>query len=238
MNKTKIDSCDLTCNPITGCLRGCSYCYAKRIYSRFHWSFKPAFHPERLAELSSLGPPTEKNNKTRKPWIVKAFPNNWLIFSCSVSDFFAPWTKVEWRDAVLESIQNCQTKHIFQFLTKNPENVADSILETSYPDNVWIGTTVTNSEETYRLQYLKYFNCGVRFVFFEPLLSLIDISDYVQWIDWIVIGKLTGSKRVTLNPYWVTHLLNQALINRIPVIVKKNVEWPEKIQNFPITRRY
>ena len=33
--KTKIDWCDSTWNPVTGCLHGCEYCYARRIVERF-----------------------------------------------------------------------------------------------------------------------------------------------------------------------------------------------------------
>lgn len=35
MEKTKIDWADSTWNPVTGCLHGCEYCYAKRIARRF-----------------------------------------------------------------------------------------------------------------------------------------------------------------------------------------------------------
>lgn len=35
MNKTKIDQCDSTWNPVTGCLHGCEYCYARGIANRF-----------------------------------------------------------------------------------------------------------------------------------------------------------------------------------------------------------
>lgn len=35
MNKTKIDWCDSTWNPVTGCLHGCEYCYARKIAKRF-----------------------------------------------------------------------------------------------------------------------------------------------------------------------------------------------------------
>lgn len=35
MNKTKIDWCDSTWNPVTGCLHECEYCYARRIAERF-----------------------------------------------------------------------------------------------------------------------------------------------------------------------------------------------------------
>ena len=35
MNKTKIEWADATWNPVTGCLHGCEYCYARRIAERF-----------------------------------------------------------------------------------------------------------------------------------------------------------------------------------------------------------
>jgi len=35
MNKSKIEWCDMTWNPITGCLHQCEYCYAKGIANRF-----------------------------------------------------------------------------------------------------------------------------------------------------------------------------------------------------------
>ena len=33
--KTKIDWCDATWNPVTGCMHGCEYCYARKIAERF-----------------------------------------------------------------------------------------------------------------------------------------------------------------------------------------------------------
>ena len=35
MNDTKIEWCDMTWNPVTGCLHGCEYCYAKKVAHRF-----------------------------------------------------------------------------------------------------------------------------------------------------------------------------------------------------------
>lgn len=35
MEKTKIDWCDSSWNPVTGCLHGCEYCYARGIAERF-----------------------------------------------------------------------------------------------------------------------------------------------------------------------------------------------------------
>jgi len=36
MNKTKIEYVNYTWNPLAGCKRGCSYCYARKIHQRFH----------------------------------------------------------------------------------------------------------------------------------------------------------------------------------------------------------
>lgn len=35
MNKSKIEWCDSTWNPVTGCLHNCEYCYARKIANRF-----------------------------------------------------------------------------------------------------------------------------------------------------------------------------------------------------------
>ncbi len=42
MNKTKIEWCDATWNPVTGCLHDCEYCYARKIANRFGgWKYTP-----------------------------------------------------------------------------------------------------------------------------------------------------------------------------------------------------
>ena len=35
MQKSNIEWCDSTWNPVTGCKHGCEYCYARRIAARF-----------------------------------------------------------------------------------------------------------------------------------------------------------------------------------------------------------
>ena len=35
MQRTKIEWCDSTWNPVTGCLHECEYCYARKIAHRF-----------------------------------------------------------------------------------------------------------------------------------------------------------------------------------------------------------
>lgn len=40
MNKTNIEWCESTWNPVTGCVHGCEYCYARQIVNRFSTSNK------------------------------------------------------------------------------------------------------------------------------------------------------------------------------------------------------
>jgi protein gp37 len=213
MNKTKIDWTNYSWNPITGCLHGCWYCYAKKLFTRFHKPFTPSFYPERLKE----------------PWQLKK-PSK--IFVCSVSDLFAPWTPTEWRDAVLQSIFECPVKHTFQLLTKNPERIPPI----HFPNNVWVGATITRQFEAHKIMDLLEVDAKVKFVSFEPLLE--DISFFMEGIQWAIIGKLTGSRRVKLKKEWVYNLLGQLKAHNIPVFMKFNLcppfERSELIQEFPM----
>lgn len=223
MNKTKIEWTDFSWNPITGCKHGCWYCYAKKLSQRFKKifpnGFEPSFYPERLKE----------------PWELKK-PSK--IFVCSIADLFAPWTPAEWVYRVFDSMLGCPG-HTFQLLTKNPERI-NSVLDgyvpnwKTLPQNFWVGTTVTGENGDWKnIEEIKRVNAKVRFASFEPLLGLIPGEICLDGLQWVIIGKLTGSKRVKLDNYWVLRILNEARSHDIPVFVKNNVGWSEKIQEFP-----
>lgn len=205
---------DWTWNPISGCLHGCWFCYARKMYRRFpalgNPDFVPMFFPERLKELGLLKKPSK-------------------IFVCSTADLFASWTKSEWRNAVLEKVYQ-YPQHTYQLLTKQPQNILPNY---HFGSNVWVGCTVTGVGDIHLIKYIKRLRrCGVRFVSFEPLLVPVDVD--LSGIDWIIIGKLTGSKKVPLNKKAVSDLILQAREKGIPVFVKNNVGWRKKIQEFPI----
>jgi protein gp37 len=210
MNRTKIEWTNYSWNPIVGCKHGCWYCYAKKLAQRFPKKFpngfNPTFHPERLEEPYELKKPSK-------------------IFVCSVADIFALWTPEAWRDAVLDAIFKCPTKHIFQLLTKNPERIPDI----QFPDNVWVGTTVTNEDlsNDYRnISKIVKVRAKVRFVSFEPLLGRLPFAISLRGVDWIIIGKLTGSKKIELKETWVEDIIHKTIHNNIPVFMKNNLVPP------------
>lgn len=61
MKKTKIEWCDSTWNPVTGCLHGCEYCYARRIVNRFGgWFYTPGMAAMNIAEDKTYIAPVKK----------------------------------------------------------------------------------------------------------------------------------------------------------------------------------
>lgn len=212
MNKTKIEWTDYTWNPITGCKHECFYCYAKKLFTRFGKSFEPTFYPERLEELKKLKKPAK-------------------IFVCSVADLFAEWTPGEWRYAVLDEIEKPKYNHLtFQLLTKNPENI-----RVRAKDNIWIGATITKQSEMQKAYDLVFDYEGKKFLSFEPILERIDIAPVkcINAIDWIIVGKLTGSRKVELDLDWINLLIEETREANIPIFLKNNINWHIKIQEFP-----
>ena len=147
--RTKIDWCDATWNPVTGCLHGCEYCYARRIAERFR--AREIYDPEcqcqrHLIERGMLTG-TRKPLELDYPWDQKnkdgsitnaAYPfgfdptfhrykldepQRWkkprTIFVCSMADLFGDWVPDEW---IAEVFRACEAapQHRYLFLTKNP----------------------------------------------------------------------------------------------------------------------
>jgi len=136
---------------------------------------------------------------------------------------------------VLESIRLCPVKHTFQLLTKNPERIPNI----QFPDNVWIGCTVTQPSELDLIDSIKKVKAKVRFASFEPLLGSINMLniDKLSGIEWAIIGKLTGSRKVQLQPQWVYGLVDALKAAGVPYFMKNNLypvipkeaitrEWP------------
>lgn len=133
-------------------------------------------------------------------------------------------------------------KHTFQLLTKNPERIP---LDYEFPKNFWIGTTVTCAnrwdgdsvqKDWINLEHIKKVKCGVRFASFEPLLGMLPKEISLDGLDWIIIGKLTGSRKVKLDHRWVSRISVEAGDLGIPIFLKNNLlkDHPfPRIQQFP-----
>lgn len=251
MNKTKIDWCDSTWNPVTGCLHGCGYCYARSIATRFGgnalgvnhvmnepfvakgkvqpypFGFVPTFHRYRLNE-----------------YIGKKGRN---IFVCSMADLFGSWVPDSWIEEVFASCEKAP-QHNYLFLTKNP--VRYSLLQDKEKlikkPNMWYGNSITNKEQMEIADYETGLLGGKARTFFsiEPLLEDITQSEYWEnscgkcYMDWVIIGAETGIRKDKIAPErkWVENIVNDCEKEDIPVFMKSSLAdiWGEPlIQEFP-----
>ncbi len=112
-----------------------------------------------------------------------------LIFTCSWSDWNNPEADI-WRPEAWEIVRRCPDL-IFQILTKLPQRMPDHL--PSYWDEIkercWVGVSAGYQEAADEMiKYLKLIDAPHRFVSYEPSLGLVDWSEYVGVIDWLISG--------------------------------------------------
>jgi protein gp37 len=181
VNRTKIEYCDYTWNPITGCRHGCSYCYARHIAARYHLyggSFEPQFHPKQLEPNGSETNPRTPTD-TKKPS---------SIFVCDMGDIFSPGTKKEWREKVKAACDKAPW-HTYLWLTKSANGRPRGYDETWVRSNWWLGATITGPEDAYRQEVCEGENIWYSY---EPLLGIPDLHDTWE-AKQVVIGAATKS---------------------------------------------
>ena len=216
MNKTKIEWTEWTWNPVVGCQRGCHYCYARKIFQRFHKSNKftdVRLYPERLEQPLRIKKPSK-------------------IFVGSMCDLFAEWTPIEYIKKVMEVVKQCP-HHTFQFLTKSPFGYRRI---KKYPKNCWLGITVTSNRDWGQaVRLVKVKRDNLKFISIEPILGKIDTS-YFSLCDWVILGGLTP-KPIHKQQWIKDFLYNNRKLN-LPIFMKNNLNWRGKLrQEFPIICR-
>jgi protein gp37 len=105
-------------------------------------------------------------------------------------------------------------------LTKRADRLADLSEELPWPENLWIGTTVEDSDHLDRLDYLRRVPGAVRFVSFEPLLSELPSVD-LTGIHWVIVGGESGSKARQMDIQWARDLRDRSLELNIPFFFKQ-----------------
>ncbi len=216
--KDSIHWADYTWNPITGCLRGCNYCYARKMAHRFKRSFEPTLHPERLDEPAKLRKPSK-------------------IFVCSVSDLLGAGVKTGWIHDVIEAI-NAAPWHTYQILTKDPFRL-QCLLKgytphiTSWP--VWLGATATDqaSWDMACGELSKLPTSVVRWISAEPMLAHIWPHGWMP--DWVVIGGLSGhGKKAAASSAEHGRVLEDHLsLLKVPVFEKDSLGRDKPVHGWP-----
>ena len=229
MDKTKIDWADASWNPVTGCMRGCEYCYARRIAERF--GAREIYDPEcqcqrHLIErgmLTGTGKPLELDypweQKNKDGSITNAAypfgfeptfrryrldePKRWkkprTIFVCSMADLFGDWVPDEWIEQVFEACE-AAPQHKYMFLTKNGKRYLELARKGIMPD---ADNFWYGCSVTRPDAPFFFSNKCKTFASIEPILEPFDWTPGLKHIglpDWIIVGAETGNRKNKVRP--------------------------------------
>lgn len=242
MQKSRIEWCDSTWNPVTGCRHGCEYCYARRIAARFGGHTDVLYaseHPEEYkgAQIHVLdGPLLNGDSKAHYPFGFEPTLLRYkldepqhrrdaqTIFVCSMADLFGRWVPTRWIRDVLDACQKAP-QHRYIFLTKNPARYLelDKMALLPHGDNFWYGSTATNPETDLMAWAEDYHT----FVSIEPLLGPFGRpqTGALHDIDWFIIGAETGNRKGKVTPEreWVREVVDYCSASGKPVFMKDSL---------------
>ena len=146
MAKSKIEWTESTWNPVTGCTKispGCKHCYAERLAARLKAMGNPSYR--------NGFAPTLHSHMLERPLTWKK-PQ--LVFVNSMSDLFHEDVPDEFIFRIFDVMRQADW-HSFQVLTKRSDRLVDLSTKLEWPDNVWMGVSVENSDYEYRLDDLR-----------------------------------------------------------------------------------
>lgn len=225
LTKTKIDWADYSTNPVKGlCPMACPYCYARRMYKRYHWDETVRYE---MGIWNAVG----------------STANGSRIFVGSTMELFGPWVREEWLRYIFDAVRG-NPDHTFIFLTKQPQNLAKW---SPFPPNCWVGVSATSGIlADAACAWLSTIEAPVKFLSMEPLLAAWGEGNSIHdgrlgWqknyhdINWLIIGQQTPiSKKTTPKVEWVREIVEAADNAGVPVFLKDNLagllqdNWPNQ----------
>lgn len=172
-------------NPVTGCLHGCDYCYARAIANRFTdgfpAGFTPLFHHERLdAPANTVIPGARRDDPAYR-----------RVFVCSMADLYGRWVPDEWIAQVHASMLATPWWE-YLLLTKFPARYVGLEL----PPSAWVGTSVDEQKRVRIAEdaFRKIDGIKVKWLSLEPLKEPLEFTD-LSMFDWVVIGAQTETRQ-------------------------------------------
>lgn len=191
-------------NPWRGCHRcseGCKYCYIHK------GDAKRKVDTDRIVKTNGFCAPVAKNQKGE----YKMKPGQ-TVYLCFSGDFLIeegdPWRKACW-----EMIRERSDLH-FLFLTKRIQRLKDCLPEDwgeGY-DNVTVGCTVENQKRAdQRLSIFAALPLKHRNIICQPLIGAIDLADYLDGVELVVVGGESDRYARPLNYDWVLSIREQCI---------------------------
>ncbi len=214
---SRIEWTEATWNPTTGCTKissGCKNCYAATLSKR----------------LNAMGVKKYKNQFefTEHEDDIE-LPLEWKkpkkIFVNSMSDLFHEKSTMEFVGRCFNTMIKANW-HTYQVLTKRPSKMAEfSKLFYNYfgykiPNHIWMGTSVEDANNVWRIDDLRKVGCGIRFISFEPLIGTVGDVD-LSGIHWAIIGGESGHGYRPVKQEWIMDIINQCKTQNAAIFFKQ-----------------
>jgi protein gp37 len=245
MKDSKIQWCDSTVNPTSGC-DGCELwtkglggpCYAGnfhevRLAKSLPTLYAPTFDevrmiPGRMAKAvrcMSL----EGRDRDDKPWLNGLRRKYFVgdlgdIFSAAVTFQFL-------KEEVIDVATSPHgRRHDLLLLTKQPNRAAKFAAwlteqGVAWPDNVWLGTSVTGRASLPRIAHLRSVPAPVLFLSVEPLVNDPGLdAGWVRGIRWIIVGGESDQGANPARPFdlkWARDVIALGRSQNAAVFVKQ-----------------
>jgi len=195
-------------NPWHGCHKysdGCKYCYIHK------GDYKRGINTNIITKTKNFDAPIAKNKNGE--YRIKS---EQLVYLCFQTDFLIEEADV-WRNECWKMIKERKDLK-FLFLTKRIDRFMQCIPDDwgcGY-DNVTVCCTIENQKEAdYRLNLFSSLPIKHRDIVCQPLLEEIDISNYLNNIELVVVGGESDINARSLNYNWVLKIRKQCIDNKV-----------------------
>jgi protein gp37 len=200
-----------TWNPVTGCTRvsaGCKNCYAEKMSRRLKLMRNPSYSNGFEVTLHEHILPLPL--KWKKPR---------MVFVNSMGDLFHRKVPKAFIRRVFD-VMNRADRHTFQLLTKRSERLAELAPSLPWRRNIWLGVTVEDRDNLFRIDHLRRTGATTKFLSVEPLLGPLGRVD-LRGIDWVILGGESGPGARPMDSAWVTDVRDQCVRASVPFFFKQ-----------------
>jgi protein gp37 len=138
-----------------------------------------------------------------------------------MSDLYVETVPLEAIQRVFE-VMNKAHWHQFQILTKRSKRLLEIADKLTWTPNIWQGVSVELEYWTSRVGDLVQTPAAVKWVSAEPLFGFVDLTKWLDRIDWVVVGGESGANYRKMDLYWARALHNQCVSRKVPFFYKQS----------------
>jgi protein gp37 len=242
--ETGIQWCDDTVNPTTGC-DGCELwtpgrggpCYAGNLHETRLSRTLPALYaptfdevrlvPGRMARAVHC-PDLTGTSRPSKPWL-DGMPRT--IFLGDLGDVLSEAVPFEYLETEVVQVANSKKGRqcILMLLTKQAPRLAAfarwlTDREIPWPDNLWVGVSITTQATTSRIKHLCEVPATVRYLSMEPLREFVDIRPFLDRLNLVIVGGESDQGEYRANPFdidWARRIIANCRDAGVPCFIKQ-----------------